>query len=223
MNGFIRLESAGKAAPCGGQALCDVSFSVEAGEWAEVAGPVGSGKTALIRLIAGMERPDGGRVFVAGRAVHEMNEGEAAAFRSGAVGVCLRDPALPPFLPLWENAALPLAVRRVPTAERKRRAGEALRELGIAYAAQALPDALSPYERKLGALARALAAGPPILLLDEFTADLPQAEAARLADLTRSLAQAKRLTVVCCVSRRSDCGAGRRFKMEYGRITEENR
>jgi putative ABC transport system ATP-binding protein len=220
MSGIIRLENAVKTAPDGRRALGGVSLAIHAREHVAIRGPAGSGKTSLLRLIAGMDRPDAGQVFVAGQPVYEMDTREAAAFRNRTVGVCLRAPALLPGLPVWENAALPLAVRGVPAGRRRQTAMEQLKALGIAYAAHARPAALSPWEARLAALARALAAGPPILLLDEIAADLPQGEGKRLMELLGGLRPFAESTVLCAAQ--ADWGPlfARTIEMEHGTIRE---
>lgn len=221
MSESIRLVNVEKAAPDGRKVLGGVSLILDAGEQAHICGAAGSGKTSLLRLIAGMDKPVAGQVFVAGQALHEMEETETTVFRSRTVGVCLRNPALLPFLSIWENTALPLAISGIPLGKRKQPAMEQLKALGIAYAAHALPEALSPYELRLAALARALAAGPPVLLLDELAADLPERDAARLMEMVWTLAGQRSLTVVACTSGQCLCHAANRyFTMDHGTVTE---
>jgi ABC-type lipoprotein export system ATPase subunit len=221
MNAILRLENVGKADANGRSLVRSATFSIEEGQWVSIHGPAGSGKTALLRLVAGMDTPDSGRVFVRGQAVHGMDADASTSFRSSTFGICLREPALLPFLPIWENVSLTLAIQGSRMARRKQLATDALCELGIAYAAHALPTALSVYERSLTSLARALAASPPILLLDEVAADLPERDTARLMESMRRIAEQRSLTVISCTSGQGEFpGANRRFTMEHGRITE---
>jgi putative ABC transport system ATP-binding protein len=223
MNEIVLLENVSRVTSDGHRSVNGVSLAINERERVVIRGPAGSGKTSLMRLIAGMDVPDSGQVFVAGQPMHEMGTNEAAAFRSRMVGVCLRDPALMPCLTLWENVAMPLTVQGVSAAQRRKAAMEQLKALGVAYAAHARPAALSPYERKLASLARAFVAKPPFLLLDECAADLPEREATRLMDLAWALAKERNLTVVCCASGQDSLNTDRSFVMEHGRITEESR
>lgn len=221
MSEAIRLENAVKTAPDGRREVNGASFTVGERERVLVRGAPGGGYTALMRLIAGMDAPDEGKVLVLGRPVHGMGGREAAMFRSRTVGVCLREPCLMPCLTVWENVALPLAAQGVQAARRKKIAMEQLRALGIAYIADALPAQLKPYEAKLAALARALAAKPPILLLEEMTAELPENQAERLDGVLRALLQYGGATVMLFAAGENSLPMDRRFMMEHGTIREE--
>jgi NitT/TauT family transport system ATP-binding protein len=146
-------------------ALRPVDLAVQRGEFLAVIGPSGCGKTTLLRLIAGLTPPSAGEVRVAGRALWEGRTRNAAALRS--LGVVFQDPALFPWNTVRENIALPLALRRVPRAEREARVRALTELVGIGGFEQSWPRDLSGGMRQRAAIARALADEPEILLLDE--------------------------------------------------------
>jgi ABC-type sugar transport system ATPase subunit len=158
--GAIRLESLSKAY---GRvtALDGVDLEVRAGELLTLVGPSGSGKTTILRLIAGLDRPDRGRVLVGGRDV------AAVAPHRRAVAMVFQDYALYPHLTVRGNLLFGLRVRRVPRAEADRLALGAAERLGIADLLDRYPDQLSGGQRQRVALARALVRDPSVYLLDE--------------------------------------------------------
>lgn len=156
-------------------AVRDVSLAVAGGRVLALLGPSGCGKTTLLRLVAGLERPDAGRVEVAGRDVTDL-----PSHRRG-VGLVFQDQALFPHLDVTNNVAFGLVEARWPPAERAERVAELLRRFGVSRLARRRIDALSGGERQRVALARALAPRPRVLLLDEPLASLDRALRERLA------------------------------------------
>ena len=222
MNEAVRLENASLVAGEGLRTVHDANLTVSDGEHVLIKGAEGSGKRALMRLIAGMGVPADGKVFVLGRSLHGMNPREAADFRNRFVGICLREPALLPVLTLWENVALPLALRGENAARRKQAALDLLEVLEIGYAAHALPASLSPWEAALAALARAMVSKPPLLLLEEPAADLNNKQAERFFALLEGFQAFAGATALVFASRELLLRFDRRFTMEYGVIREEN-
>ncbi len=143
------------------RAVDEVSFEVGDGEFFSMLGPSGSGKTTCLRLIAGFERPDDGQVFIHGKNV----DGIPPFDRD--VNTVFQDYALFPHMSVVDNVAYSLMVRKVPVAERRRRAEEALELVRLAGLGARKPAALSGGQRQRVALARALINHPSVLLLDE--------------------------------------------------------
>jgi multiple sugar transport system ATP-binding protein len=139
----------------------DLSFSVERGEFLVVFGPSGSGKTVLLRLIAGMVRPDSGRIHLDGTDVTDDNP------EHRDVAMAFQNFALYPHMTAFENIASPLHARRIAGSELTRRVEEAGRLLRIDHVLGHLPRALSNGQKQRTALARSLVSEPSVLLLDD--------------------------------------------------------
>jgi NitT/TauT family transport system ATP-binding protein len=142
-------------------ALAGCSLEAPAGSFTVVIGPNGCGKSTLLRLIAGLLRPDAGRVTIGAEASTPPRAGD------GRVGIAFQQPRLLPWLSTLDNVALPLALRGTAPDERNARAREALARVGLADAAGLRPRELSGGMAQRAGLARALIGDPPLLLLDE--------------------------------------------------------
>jgi putative ABC transport system ATP-binding protein len=154
-------------------ALKNISLCVESGEFVTIMGQSGSGKSTLLNIIAGIDRPTGGAVHVAGTAVHELKEREIAPWRGRHVGVVFQFFQLLPTLTCLENVVLPMDFcHTYPSRERLDRARELLERIGMADQADKLPSALSGGQQQRVAIARALANDPVLLLADEPTGNL---------------------------------------------------
>jgi len=145
------------------RAVSDVSLALARGELMCLLGPSGCGKTTVLRLAAGLERLQKGRVLIDGRVVADGRVQEPPEARN--VGLMFQDYALFPHLSAAQNVAFGL--RRLPSAERRARAAAALQQVGMAGQAEAFPHTLSGGQQQRVALARALAPQPGIMLLDE--------------------------------------------------------
>jgi len=139
-----------------------------------VAGPSGSGKTTLVNLVAALDYPDAGQVWVGGDRVDGLNADEAARWRQRMLGYMSQHSTLVDFLSARENVELALRLRRFERDEARRRAERWLEWVGLAKLAERRADQLSGGEQRRVALARALAPGPRVLLADEPTAHLDQ-------------------------------------------------
>ncbi|HET9539490.1 MAG TPA: ABC transporter ATP-binding protein [Candidatus Limnocylindria bacterium] len=160
----VRVEDATVSFPARGGALVALdgcSLEVPVGSFTVVIGPNGCGKSTLLRLIAGLLRPDAGRVLMG------PDTGKAPHAGDGRVGIAFQQPRLLPWLSTLDNVALPLALRGVTADERSARAREALARVGLADAADLRPRELSGGMAQRAGLARALIGDPPVLLLDE--------------------------------------------------------
>lgn len=158
-----------------------------------VTGPSGSGKTALLNVVAGLELPTAGSVRVDGRDVAALDRAGRAALRRDAVGYVAQQPGLLPFLSAVENVELALRVRGRDGAAA---ALEALAAVGLADRAEQRVERLFGGERLRVAIARAVAARPPVLLADEPTSRLDQANALAVAELLGQLAREWSVAVI---------------------------
>ena len=178
--------------------LCGVDVSVEHGEIVALMGLSGSGKTTILRSVAGLERFDAGEIVVDGVALSGGTPpGAARRALHGKVGMVFQFHYLFEHLSALDNVCLaPVHVQRLPRDQAHRRGSELLEHLGIGHRARAFPRELSGGEAQRAAIARALAVNPPLLLLDEPTASLDPARCHELGETLRSLAAEGRTLVM---------------------------
>ena len=150
----------------GVEALRGVSLTVQAGEFFAILGPSGAGKTTLLRIIAGIERPDGGRILVGGRDLTDL------PVRARDTAMVFQTFALYPHFSTFENLAYPLRELKVPKPEIDRRVHEVAEMLRLTHTLARKPGTLSGGEQQRVAIARALANAPKLLLADEPTGNL---------------------------------------------------
>jgi len=177
-------------------ALEDVSLSIPKGLFVALMGPSGSGKSTLLNLLAGLDRPTGGTVEVAGRRLDELSEDELAGFRAAHLGFVFQFFNLIPVLSARENVELPLLLTTLGKAERRKRAETALRIVGLAERSDHRPAQLSGGEQQRVAIARAIVSDPEIGVGDEPTGDLDAKNAEEVLGLLRTLKQEFGKTVV---------------------------
>ena len=174
-----------------------LSVSFAAGGLTAVTGPSGSGKSTLLFLLAGLDLPSEGEVTILGAAVSGLDATERAALRRTQVALVTQGTDLVPFLGAQETVELALAMRGIGGDEARRRAAAALDEVGLAELAGQRVSRLSMGERQRVALARALAARPALLLADEPTARLDEANARAIGALFAELARRTGTAIVC--------------------------
>jgi putative ABC transport system ATP-binding protein len=198
--------------------LRDVSLEAPAGTVTAVVGPAGSGKTSLLHLLAGLDRPTAGAVTLDGRTLRGLDDIELTRLRRDRIGLLLPAASVLPTITVRENVALPLLIARRPPAPD---AVDALLErVGLAHRGDDRPSQLSAAERQRVALARALIGGPSLLLADEPCGDMDCEEGAHLLLLLREIAHEDGVTVVL-FTRDIDDAAGvtdRIVELEGGRV-----
>ncbi|MHC1586749.1 MAG: ABC transporter ATP-binding protein [Candidatus Hecatellaceae archaeon] len=168
----IKLEHVKKVYNGQGKPLSvfeDLNLEVYKGEFLAVFGPTGCGKTTLLNLIAGLDRPQAGKIYVDGVEISSMPEGKLAEFRRKRLGVVFQTNNLIPSLTVFENVELPLALNGIAKSERKRRVEEVLKAFWISNYADRKVSTLSVGECRMVSLARAMVTDPDIVLLDEPT------------------------------------------------------
>ncbi len=177
------------------KAIESVDLDVAAGEMAVVWGPSASGKSTLLSLIAGLDRPSSGRVELFGRCLAEMSDAALTLLRRTRVGLVFQDFKLLPGMSAWENVALPLVPMGVLQRQRQDKAEQWLERLGVAGVADRPPEQLSGGQQQRVAMARALVNDPDLLLADEPTTQV-DAESADMLRATFAAMVAQGKTVI---------------------------
>ncbi|MCY4243833.1 MAG: ATP-binding cassette domain-containing protein [Gammaproteobacteria bacterium] len=180
--------------------LSQISITVEAGASLAVTGVSGSGKSTLLGLLAGLDTPTEGEVFLAGRPLHQLDEEARAAVRARYVGFVFQTFQLLPGLSALENVMLPLELAAADgeglTADPRKQAADYLDKVGLTPRLSHHPRQLSGGEQQRVAIARAFASRPQILFADEPTGNLDRASAGRVADLLFQLNAGEGATLI---------------------------
>jgi len=174
-------------------AVDGVTLAIERGEFVVLTGPSGSGKTSLLSLLGGLDRPTTGRVLVDGAPLDEMRSDR---YHREVVGFVFQHHNLLGHLPARGNVEIPLIGAGIGRRERRERAEELLREVGLGHRIDALASTLSGGERQRVAVARALANDPRLLLADEPTGALDSESAERVLDLLEDARQRRGATLL---------------------------
>ncbi|TDB78698.1 ABC transporter ATP-binding protein [Micromonospora sp. KC721] len=177
-------------------AVRDVSFRAARGELVAVRGRSGAGKTTLLNLVGGLDRPDSGRVRVAGQDVTAASEAELLRLRRGTVGFVFQTFGLVPILSAAENVGVPLRLARVPAVQREERVAVLLELVGLGGHAAQRPYELSGGQQQRVAVARALANEPDLLIADEPTGQLDSETGRSIMDLLRAVVHARGMTAL---------------------------
>jgi putative ABC transport system ATP-binding protein len=181
---MLQVRGLAKSWPGGAPLFEAVDLDLAPGELVAILGESGAGKSTLLNIIAGLDRADAGQVLVSGYEsvpdtdVTALSEDELALWRRRRVGFVFQAFHLLPYLTVEENAALPLLLNGVPAAERHARAMAALEAVGMARHAGRKPSSLSGGEMQRVAVARAVVHRPSLVLADEPTGNLDEANAA---------------------------------------------
>ncbi len=177
--------------------LHGVSFNVYPGEFVSIVGPSGNGKSTLLNMVTGIDRPSDGEVIVTGKPVHSMSENELAKWRGQEVGIIFQFFQMLPSLSLLQNVMLPMEFAWMYSrGERRDRAMELLDMVGLADQATKLPGMVSGGQQQRAAIARALATDPPLLVADEPTGNLDAKTAGQVFDLFMKLVEEQGKTML---------------------------
>jgi putative ABC transport system ATP-binding protein len=178
------------------RALQGVDLEIADGEWLAIQGPTGHGKSTLLQMLGGLDRPTSGSIVLAGQDLAELRESQVTNVRAESIGFIFQTFNLVPTLNAQENVETALVPSKVGASERRRRAETALRELGLGERLRHLPAELSGGQQQRVAIARALVKQPKVLLADEPTGNLDEGTRDEIIALLERLWQENGLTMV---------------------------
>ena len=178
------------------QALCGIDLSVDAGEFVAIMGPSGSGKSTLMNILGCLDVADAGSYRLRGKDVTRMSGDQLARLRNREIGFVFQNFNLLARTSALENVETPLIYAGVGKRERRERAHEALRRMGLEARLRHLPNQLSGGQQQRVAIARALVTRPALLLADEPTGNVDTATSAEILKLLENLNRQEGLTVV---------------------------
>ncbi len=176
--------------------LTDINLDIGRGDFVALMGPSGSGKSTLLNLVAGIDKPDGGSIVVAGEDITQLSEGDLASWRAGNVGFIFQFYNLMPVLNAFENVELPLLLTDLSRTERRERVELTLSLVGLADRMDHKPNELSGGQQQRVAIARALVSDPLLVIADEPTGDLDRTSAADILKLLDRLNTELNKTIV---------------------------
>jgi len=178
------------------RALRGIDLTVARGDYLAVMGPSGSGKSTLLHILGMLHRPTSGELEVFGQDLRRLDRRRAARLRNREIGFVFQDSLLISSLTVWENAALPLVYAGVSKPERYRRASAILEDLGLGHRLDHRASALSGGECQRTAIARALINQPNLILGDEPTGNLDQANGRHIMEILDSLQRCGKTVIV---------------------------
>lgn len=202
-------------------ALDNVSLSVEKGEFVAIVGASGSGKSTILHLIGGVDRPTRGKVFIEGKDIYAMDDETLAIFRRRQVGLIYQFYNLIPILNVEENITLPLELDGRQADEQE--LNELLKTLGLKERRKHLPNELSGGQQQRTSIGRAMITHPAIILADEPTGNLDSKSSDEIVELLKLSNKKYKQTVIMITHNLEIAAAADRIiKIEDGHIVEED-
>lgn len=200
------------------EALKNVSFSVEKGEYVAIMGESGSGKTTLLNILAALDKPTGGSVLLDARDFSKIKESEIAAFRRDNLGFVFQDFNLLDTFSLMDNIYLPLVLAGVPYQEMERRLKPIAEQLGISDLLKKYPYEVSGGQKQRAAVARALITNPRLILADEPTGALDSKSTDELLQLFAQINRSGQTILMVTHSVKAASHAGRVLFIKDGEV-----
>lgn len=222
MKKMIELKQVFKAYPEAGglhNVLHDINLDIFPGEFVAIIGPSGNGKSTLLNLLTGIDRPSSGEVTVNGKSLHKLSNEKLALWRGEQVGIVFQFFQLLPALSLLQNIILPMDfLGKLGRIERRERAMYLLEKVGLVAAAHRLPSQVSGGQQQRAAIARALANDPALIVADEPTGNLDAATADSVFELFAHLRDQGKTLVMVTHNESLAMAASRKLEIRSGRI-----
>jgi putative ABC transport system ATP-binding protein len=202
--------------------LDEVSLSIEQGEFVSLMGASGTGKSTLLNLVAGIDRPDSGAIVIDGTDITQLSRTQLANWRAENIGYIFQTHNLIPVLTAYENVELPLLLLPMSRSERQRRVEIALQAVDLTDRAEHYPRQLSGGQEQRVGVARAIVTHPTVVVADEPTGDLDDDTSVHILNLLGRLNKELGVTLLM-VTHDADAAAiaGRRLRLEHGKLHEK--
>ena len=201
--------------------LDDVSLDLSGGDFLSFMGPSGTGKSTLLNLVSGIDRPDSGTIVVNGTEITRLSRGKLADWRAENLGYIFQTHNLIPVLTAYENVELPTLLLKLTSAERQQRVELALEAVGLSDRADHYPRQLSGGQEQRVGIARAIVAHPQVVVADEPTGSLDAETSGQIQELLKRLNQELNITMLMVTH---DAGvaaiANRRMVLNRGKFLE---
>lgn len=202
-------------------ALWNVNLEIESGEFIAIMGPSGSGKSTLMNIIGCLDRPTGGRYYLAGEDTSRKNDNQLAEIRNKYIGFIFQSFNLLPKLTALDNVALPLVYRGMSAQKRRLKAEESLAAVGLSDRSRHLPAELSGGQQQRVAIARALSGDPQLILADEPTGALDSQAGAEVLNIFQSLNKAGRTIILVTHDEQIALHAKRIIRFKDGKMQSD--
>jgi len=227
MSSIISLSKVAKSYALGEkivvEALNGVDLEIKKGEFVAIIGPSGSGKSTMMHLIGILDKPSSGRVLLDGKDISKLSEEELAVLRNKYIGFVFQSFNLLPKTSAIENVELPLIYSKIAGPERKRRAIEVLKEVGLGDRLEHKPSQLSGGQQQRVAIARALVTSPSLILADEPTGNLDSKSAVEIMSLLKDINK-KGNTVVLVTHEHDIAKAAKRIvELKDGKVISDRK
>jgi putative ABC transport system ATP-binding protein len=223
---IVKVEDVVKTFPIGDgevTVLKGITFNVSSGEFVSIVGPSGNGKSTLLNMVTGIDRPTRGQVVVAGNTVNKMSEDALAHWRGENLGIIFQFFQMLPGLSILNNVILPMDLAgKYKPKERRDRAMHLLDIVGLADQANKLPALVSGGQQQRAAIARALANDPPLIVADEPTGNLDSTAARSIFDLFQQLVKEGKTLMMVTHDKELACEVPRKIEIMDGRITRDD-
>ncbi len=199
--------------------LDDVTLEIHEGDFVSLMGPSGTGKSTLLNLVAGIDRPDSGSITVAGTEITNLSRGQLADWRAANLGYIFQTHNLIPVLTAYENVELPTLLLKQTAAQRRQRVDLALKAVGLSDRADHYPRQLSGGQEQRVGIARAIVANPRVVVADEPTGSLDATTSEQIQELLQRLNRELGMTVLMVTHDRDVAGiATRRLTLNRGKF-----
>jgi putative ABC transport system ATP-binding protein len=222
-NGIIRLENVHKDYRVGDsvvRALDGINISINKGDFVAIVGPSGSGKSTAMNMVGALDIPSKGEIYLENQNIAHLHESDLAQIRGKKIGFVFQTFNLIPTLTALENVMLPMIFQDVELDERRKKAEDLLKEIGLGHRLNHLPNELSGGERQRVAVARALANDPEVILADEPTGNLDSKRSEEVAEMFVKLSKQGKTIILVTHDNEVASHAKKIYKLKDGRIVK---